>query len=431
MNIAIEEVSACRRRLRIEVPASDVDAELNKITDEFQKMAQIKGFRAGKAPRSVVEKKYSKDIEEEVKKKIVPRAYREALKSKNLKVISAPQVEELQFKRGVSLSFSTIVDLAPEFSLPEYKGLKIKKADSEVTDEDVEKVINNILDQNADYQDVVGRPVAEKDFAIISYEGTVEGNPISELLPDVPNLNKQEKFWLLIQDGIFLPDFGKQLIGSNVGDSKTVTIKFADDFPQEPVRGKEGVYQVKIDELKAKILPAFDDTIAEKVAKTTAEVLKSRIRENIGRDKEQRARSEQVKQILDQLKDNTTFELPESAVQNQTQRAVYDIVRENQMRGIPPEMLEQHKGDIFAAAQTSAKEQVKIGFILSQIADAEKIEVKSDEILEIVHGYAQQEKVPVQKMIKQLQENNGIDQIEDEIRNRKTVDFLLQSAITE
>jgi len=414
MNIAIEEVSACRRRLRIEVPASDVDAELNKITDEFQKMAQIKGFRAGKAPRSVVEKKYSKDIEEEVKKKIVPRAYREALKSKNLKVISAPQVEELQFKRGVSLSFSTIVDLAPEFSLPEYKGLKIKKADSEVTDEDVEKVINNILDQNADYQDVVGRPVAEKDFAIISYEGTVEGNPISELLPDVPNLNKQEKFWLLIQDGIFLPDFGKQLIGSNVGDSKTVTIKFADDFPQEPVRGKEGVYQVKIDELKA-----------------TAEVLKSRIRENIGRDKEQRARSEQVKQILDQLKDNTTFELPESAVQNQTQRAVYDIVRENQMRGIPPEMLEQHKGDIFAAAQTSAKEQVKIGFILSQIADAEKIEVKSDEILEIVHGYAQQEKVPVQKMIKQLQENNGIDQIEDEIRNRKTVDFLLQSAITE
>lgn len=431
MNIAIEEVSACRRRLRIEVPASDVDAELNKITDEFQKLAQIKGFRAGKAPRAVVEKKYSKDIEEEVKKKIVPQAYREALKTKNLKVISAPQVEELQFQRGVSLSFSTIVDLAPEFSLPEYKGIKIKKADTEVTDEDVNKVINNILDQNADYKNVEGRPVSEKDFAIISYEGTVDGKAISELVPDVPNLNKQEKFWLLIQDGIFLPDFGKQLIGSNVGDSKTVTIKFADDFPQEPLRGKEASYQVKIDELKEKVLPTFDDSIAEKVAKTTAEELKKRIRENIVRDKEQRGKSEQIKQILDQLKEATNFELPESAVQNQTQRAVYDIVRENQMRGIPPEMLEQHKGDIFAAAQTSAKEQVKIGFILSHIADAEKIEVKTDEILEIIHSYAQQEKVPVQKMVKQLQENNGIDQIEDEIRNRKTVDFLLQSAITE
>jgi trigger factor len=431
MNIAIEEVSACRRRLRIEVPASDVDAELNKITDEFQKLAQIKGFRAGKAPRAVVEKKYKQDIEEEVKKKIVPQAYREALKTKKLKVISSPQVEELTFQRGVSLSFSTLIDLAPEFSLPEYKGLKIKKADTEVSDEDVDKVINNILDQNADYKNVEGRSVAEKDFAIISYEGTVDGKPISELVPDVPNLNKQEKFWLLIQDGIFLPDFGKQLIGSNAGDSKTVTVKFADDFPQEPLRGKEAVYQVKIEELKEKILPAYDDTIAEKVAKTTAEELKKRIRENIGKDKEQRGRSEQVKQILDQLKEATTFELPESAVQSQTQRAVYDIVRENQMRGIPPEMLEQHKGDIFAAAQTSAKEQVKIGFILSQIADAEKIEVQTDEILEIVHGYAQQEKVPVQKMVKQLQENNGIDQIEDEIRNRKTVDFLLQSAITE
>jgi trigger factor len=431
MNIAIEELSACRRRLRIEVPASDVDVELNKITDEFQKLAQIKGFRAGKAPRAVVEKKYSKDIEEEVKKKIVPQAYREALKTKKLKVISSPQVEELQFQRGVSLTFSTLVDLAPEFSLPTYKGLKIKKSDTEVTDEDLNRVLDNILDQNADYKNVEGRAVAEKDFAIISYEGTVDGQPISVLVPDLPNLTKQEKFWLLIQEGVFLPNFGQQLIGAQVGDSRTVTITFPEDFPQEPLRGKNAVYQVRIDELKEKVLPPFDDTLAEKVAKTSAEELKTRIRENIGRDKEQRGRSEQVKQILDQLKDTTTFELPESAVQNQTQRAVYDIVRENQMRGIPPEMLEQHKNDIFSAAQTSAKEQVKIGFILSQIADAEKIEVKTDEILEVVHSYAQQEKVPVQKMVKQLQENNGIDQIEDEIRNRKTVDFLLQSAITE
>ncbi|NJK91636.1 MAG: trigger factor [Blastochloris sp.] len=431
MNIAIEEVSACRRRLRIEVPAQDVDAELKKITDEFQKLAQIKGFRAGKAPRAVVEKKFSKDIEEEVKRKIVPQAYREALKTKKLNVVSAPQVEELKFQRGISLSFSTLIDLAPEFSLPEYKGLKIKRSETAVTDEDMDRVINNILEQNADYQTVTQRPVAEKDFAIISYEGSIDGKPVSEFVPDLPNLHQQEKFWLLIQEGIFLPGFGQQLIGAQPGDKRSVNVTFPDDFPQEVLRGKQAVYQVSVEELKEKILPSFDDAMAEKVAKTSAEELKSRIRENIARQKEQQGRSEEVKQIIDQLKAAVNFELPESTVLNQTQRAVYNIVRENQMRGIPADMLEQHKNDIFSAAQTSAKDQVKVGFILSKISEAEKIEVKTDEILEVIHSYAQQENVPVQKMVKQLQENNGLEQIEEEIRNRKTIDFLLQSAISE
>jgi trigger factor len=431
MNIAIEEVSACRRRLRIEVPASAVDTELNKITDEFQKLAQIKGFRAGKAPRAVIEKKYSKDIEEEVKKKIVPQAYREALKTKNLKVISAPQVEDLQFQRGVSLSFSTLVDLAPEFSLPTYKGLKIKKIDTDVTDADVDQVINNLLEQNADYNNVENRPLAEKDIAVISYEGTVAGKPISELVPEIANLNRQEKFWLLIQDGVFLPDFGKQLIGATPGENKSVTVKFPDDFPQEPLRGLEALYQVKIEEIKEKVLPPFDDTIAEKMAQTTAEELKNRIRENVERSKKEQARNEQVKQILDQIKEGSTFELPESTVQNQTQRTVFDIVRENQMRGIPPEMLEQHKNDIFNAAETSAKEKVRIAFILSKIAEEEKIVVPTDELLGVIQSYAEQEKMPLQKMLRKLQENNNIDQIEEELRNRKTIDFLLQSAITE
>ena len=431
MNIAIEEVSSCRRRLRIEVPASDVDTEINKITLEFQKLAQIKGFRAGKAPRAVVEKKYSKDIEEEVKRKIIPQAFREAIKTKNLKVVSAPQIEELHFQRGVSLSFSTVVDLVPEFSLPEYKGLKIKKIDVQATDEDVQKVIDNVLEQHADYKTIEGRAIAEKDFAIVSYEGTIDGNPIEALLPEVPTLSKRENFWLLIQEGIFLPNFPMQLVGLNVGESKTVTIKFPDDFPHEVLRGREAVYQVKIQELKEKTLPAFDEDMAQKLAQTSVEELKNRVRENIMRDKKQRAESEQVKELLDQLKAAVSFELPESAVENQTERAVFDIVKENQMRGIPDTMLEEHKADIYKAAQASALEQVKIGFILSKISEIESIKAEAADVIQVIQSYAAQEKMAVDKMIKQLRENNGIEQIEEEIRNRKTVQFLLQSAIME
>ena len=431
MNIAIEEVSACRRRLRIEVPASRVAEELAKVTGEFQKFAQIKGFRAGKAPKSVIEKRYEKDIEEEVKRKMIPQAFREAVKSKNLKVVSMPSVEELSFSRGVSLSFSTVVDLVPEFSLPEYKGLKVKKAESTVSDTDINGVIDRIRDQSADYKTVEGRPVQEKDFAVINYEGSIDGKPISELVPDVPNLGKQEKFWLLIQDGLFLPGFSQQLIGANPGETRTVTVQFPENFPQEPVRGKTAEYRTTLEEIKEKILPELNDDFARTVAQCTAEELKERVRKNLEQQKQEQARNEHLKQIFEQLRDKTQFDLPESSVQNQTRRLVYDIVRENEMRGIPSNVLEEKKQDIFSAAETSAKDQVKLGFILSRIAEAEKIDVKTDEVIAEIGKLSARQNVPPQKLIKQLQENDGIAALEDELLNRKTVDFLLQSAIIE
>jgi trigger factor len=197
------------------------------------------------------------------------------------------------------------------------------------------------------------------------------------------------------------------------------------------LRGREAVYQVKIQELKEKTLPAFDEDMAQKLAQTSVEELKNRVRENIIRDKKQRAESEQVKELLDQLKAAVSFELPESAVENQTERAVFDIVKENQMRGIPDTMLEEHKADIYKAAQASALEQVKIGFILSKISEIESIKAEAADVIQVIQSYAAQEKMAVDKMIKQLRENNGIEQIEEEIRNRKTVQFLLQSAIME
>ncbi len=431
MNIAIEEVSACRRRLRIEVPANRVAEEVTKVTGEFQKFAQIKGFRAGKAPKSVIEKKYEKDIEEEVKRKLIPQAFREAVKTKNLKVVSMPSVEELHFQKGISLSFSTVVDLVPEFSVPDYKGIKVKKSEAVVTDEDIAGVIDRIREQGADYKAVEGRPVQEKDFAVITYEGNIDGKPIVEIAPEVPNLGKQQKFWLLIQDGLFLPEFGKQLIGANVGETRTVKVMFPENFQQEAVRGKTGEYKVSVDEIKEKILPEFNDDFAQTTAQCNAEELKDRIRKNLEHQKQEQSRNAHLKQIFEYLRDKTDFDLPESSVQNQTRRLIHDIVRENEMRGIPAHMLEEKKQDIFSAAQTSAKDQVKLGFILARIAEAEKFEVKTEEVIAEIGKLSARENIPPQKLIKQLQDNDGIAALEDELLNRKTVDFLLQSATIE
>lgn len=431
MNVAIEEISSCRKRLKIEVPANRVNEALQKVTRDFQKIAQIQGFRPGKAPITLVEKRYSKDIEDEVKRTLVPTVYREAVQEKHLKVVSSPQIEDFHFTRGNSLSFSTLVDLEPEFAIPEYKGLKLKKGDTSVTEEDYQKVIGRILDQEADYKIITDRAVQEGDFAIISYTGAIEGKPIKEVLPAATTLGEQKGFWLLIKEDTFLPGFGQQLVGAKTGESREVKVTFKDDFPEESLRGKEAVYQVTVDEIKEKVLPELNDELSQKIAKINKDELEKTIRENLGKEKERQAQSDHVKQIVDHITENLKFELPESTVQEETQRFIYDIVRENQMRGIPTDLLEEKKEDIFNAAQTSAKDKVKIGFILGKIADAEKIEATGQDIVGEVQLMAQRSNTPVQKLFDKLRENGGLESLRSEIRNRKAIDFILQSAIIE
>ncbi|MDR2463119.1 MAG: trigger factor [Verrucomicrobiales bacterium] len=431
MNISIEEVSACRRRLRIEVPADRVAAEVNRVTNEFQKAAQIKGFRAGKAPRPVIEKRYAKDIEEEVKRVLVPTAFREAIDEKKLKVSTALNLEEVNFVSGVSLSFSALVDLEPEFILPEYKGLKVKKFDATVSDAEVSETIDRLRGQMADYKTVSGRAIQENDLAVVTYEGKLDGQPLVDLLQNAKHLAKNEKFWVQVKDDTFLPGFAKQLIGANAGDALTVSVTFPAEFPQEDLRGKTAVYDVKVDEIKETVLPEFNDEFAQNIAKVTAEELKKRVAENLKLQKEQQARNDHARQILGQLNGSANFEVPESSVQNQTRNVIHDIVRENELRGVSRDMLEEKKQDIFTNAQSAAKGQVKLSFILGKIAAAERLEVTNDELIGEVSRIAMRENTPVKKLVKQLQENNGFDGIRESLLSRKTVDFLLQSAIIE
>jgi trigger factor len=169
MNITVEDVAPCKKRLKIEVPANRVKQAYDKVADDFQKEARIPGFRPGHAPRTVVLKKYHKDIESEAQRTLVPEAYQEAITEKKLRVVSQPEIEDLKYQAGLSLSFSTVVELVPEFKLPEYKGLVLKKQDTEVKEEEIEKTLRSLADQRAKFEDAPDRPLAMDDFAVISF----------------------------------------------------------------------------------------------------------------------------------------------------------------------------------------------------------------------------------------------------------------------
>ena len=431
MNITVEDVAPCKKRLKIEVPANRVKQAYDKVADDFQKEARIPGFRPGHAPRTVVVKKYHKDIESEAQRTLVPEAYQEAIAEKKLKVVSQPEIEDLKYQAGLSLSFSTLVELVPDFKLPDYKGLVIKKHDIAVTDEDVEKTLTSLGEQRANFEDAPDRPVAMDDFAVISYTGKLDGKPLSEIVAEAKNLAHNPNFWLWMKAEGFLPKFAEQCIGMKKGETRTVSVEFPADFPQAGLAGKKADYDVELKEIKVKHAPVIDDAFAQEVAKMTLADLKTRVRENMEQEKKNQASGAARTEIIQKLISAVEFDLPPTAVDEETHATVYDIVAENQARGIPGSMLEEKKEEIFANAAKTAKESVKFKFIAAQIAENEKIEITNDQLAQHLAFLAQREGLTLEKMIDRVRKNNAFGIIRQQLLRHAVLDFLLKEAKSE
>ena len=428
MTITVEDVAPCKKRLKIEVPANRVKQAYDKVADDFQKEARIPGFRPGHAPRAVVLKKFHKDIENEAQRTLVPEAYEEAINEKKLRVVSQPEIEDLKYQPGLSLSFSTLVELVPEFKLPDYKGLVIKKQETEVTDEEIDKTLNSLADQRAQFDDAPERPLAMEDFAVISYDGKVDGKPMIDLVPDAKQLAQNPQFWLWMRTEGFLPKFAEQCVGMKKGETRTVDVEFPADFPEAALAGKKAQYDVELKEIKMKHAPALDDAFAQEVAKMNLAELKTRVRENMEQEKKGRAQGAARAEIVQKLISAVEFDLPPSAVDEETHAAVYDIVAENQARGVPAHVLEEKKDEIFSNAAKAARESVKFKFIAAQIAENEKIDVTNEQIAQHLAFLAQREGITLEKMVDRVRKNNAFAAIRQQLLRQAVLDFLLKEA---
>ena len=431
MNITVEDVAPCKKRLKIEVPANRVKQAYDRVADDFQKEARIPGFRPGHAPRTVVLKKFHKDIESEAQRTLVPEAYQEAIAEKKLRVVSQPEIEDLKYQAGLSLSFSTLVELVPDFKLPEYKGLVLKKQETEVSDEEVEKTLKSLADQRANFEDANDRPLAMDDFAVISYTGKIEGKPLLELVPDAKNLAHNPNFWLWMRTEGFLPKFAEQCVGLKKGETRTVDVDFPADFPQAALAGKKVQYDVELKEIKVKHAPALDEAFAQEVAKMNLAELKTRVRENMEQEKKNQANSAARTELIQKLISAVEFDLPPTAVDEEIHATVYDIVAENQARGVPANVLEEKKEEIFNNAAKGARESVKFKFISAQIAEKEKIDVSNEQMAQHLAFLAQREGITLEKMVDKVRKNNAFGVVRQQLLRQAVLDFLLKEAKSE
>jgi trigger factor len=423
VNVTVENLAPCKKLLRVEVDAQTVDAEFQTVTTEFRRHAKVPGFRPGKIPLAQVAKVYGPEIESEAKRKLIADGFRQAVKDQKLRVVGRPDIEEIQFARSQPLQFAATVETAPEFELPEYQGLTVKIPRAVVTQADQERAMTILREKRATYLDVT-HPVQTGNFVVVNYKGVCEGKAISEIAPTARSLSEQQNYWLHIEPNSFLPGFTEQLVGAQAGEQRTVTIDFPADFIQPPLAGKRATYEVQIVQVKERILPELNDEFAKAYGADNLDKLREGVRQDLQKEITHKQRGEIRNQLIRSLLDRVSCDLPESIVLAETRNVVYDIVRETQQRGITKEMIDKQKEEIYAHASNSAKERVKLAFLLGRIAEKENIQANEKEVTQRILALSQQYQIRPEKLIKQLQERNGIVEIENQIIDSKVLDFL-------
>src|SRR5256885_13028343 len=257
MKVQVEKKPESVSTLKIELPAEEVSKEWDTIANSFARFAKIPGYRPGKAPRAVVDKRFRKEIQDEVTKKLVSKSYREAIEQKNLRVASLTDLEKVHFGEDKSMRFQATVVTAPEFKLPDYKNIPVELPDTKVTEAEIEATLERLRDQTADFVDVQGRGAQMEDFVVVDFEGTVDGKPISEVAPQASkNLHGGKKFWLHLAPDNFLPNFCQQLVGLKLEEARDITVNFPADFLVPELKEKQATYHVTLREIKERVLPA-------------------------------------------------------------------------------------------------------------------------------------------------------------------------------
>lgn len=430
MNVTVENLAPCKKLMRVELDAQAVDAAFETMTKQFQKEASLPGFRPGKAPKEMVVRKYEKEIQDEVKRKLIGDSYRKAIEEQKLDVLGYPDIEEIQFGRGQALQFAATVETEPEFQLPEYKGLHVKIEGKSVTDEDVERALELLREQQVKFEKAE-HELRPGDIAVVSYQGTCDGKPITETAPTAKGLTEQKQFWVEMKPNSFIPGFADQLAGAKTGDKRTVNVDFPADFVTKELAGKKGVFEVEIVEVKEKVLPTLDDAFAKAYDAESLEKLREGVRRDLENELKYKQSRDTRGQIIRALLGSVNFDLPDTEVAQETRNVVYDIVRENAKRGIGREVIEKEKEHIYSAAAQGAKERVKLKFLVQRIAEKEDLKVAQEEILQRVQTLAGMYQIAPEKFLKDLQKRNGLIEIYDQLAHEKVMDFLENNAKVE
>jgi trigger factor len=426
MKVDVDKQPGFVSKLHIQLAPEEVSKEWDGIANSFARFAKIPGYRPGKAPRSVIEKRFRKEIQDEVTRKLVSRSYHDALEQKKLRVASLTNIEDVTFGEDKSMRFRAVVVTEPEFDLPDYKGIPVQLPETKVSEHEIAEAMERLPEQAADFVEITDRELRMDDFAVLDFEGLIEGKPVSEIAPNASkNLYGGKKFWLHLAPDNFLPKFCDQLVGLKRDETRLVIVDFPADFVVKELVGKKADYSVTLREIREKVLPPLNDALAEKLAPGKKLVdLRHMIAHDLEHAKEHEIDRAREAQLVKYLHEHTKFDLPPALLQSETRRALAELVQRNRERGMTDEMLKEREKELIEGAAGLAAHRLKTNFILHRIAERERIQVTKEDVDLRVRQEAARYDISPEKMRRELDEHDQLNSLAEQILLGKTLDFL-------
>lgn len=435
MNINVEHQPNCRAIIHLHATAEEVARHRTSIIASYARGVKLPGYRPGKVPAAVILKRYGAAITEELERQIIGDGLRTAIKNEGLDVLNIfNPTDKLHHDTDQSFSCNIEVSLTPKFELPEYKGIPVKLPRVEVTEADIDHDLLHLREHHQTYNDVE-RPAAIGDVVVVSYEVFLDSQPVAEVLPDAPeHLRALTAQWFLLdaQDD-FLPGFYTGLTGVTAGEQRDVTVTLPEDFAFEALRGKTLKFQTTCSGVKEKNLPELDADFIQKIggADMTLESLRQEVAEAIRRRREQARDTSKTNQVLEHLASKLEFELPQEVVNRAAQRRTNEIAQNALRQGVSNEELMGQQEAILNTATQQARQNVKISFILSEVARAENLSVADAQLQVALAQLAARSQMPVKKYLAQAQKQGVIDSLRDDLLLQNAMEFLKDHATVE
>ncbi len=427
MSLQVEKLEHNMAKLTIEVSAEEVEKALQAAYLKQRGKIALPGFRKGKVPRQMIEKMYGSEVfYDEAANHMISEAYGKAYDECELEIVSQPSIDIVQLEKGKDFIFTAEVAVKPEVKLGEYKGLKVDKTSTRVTQKEVDEEIQKERERNARTVEVTDRAVEDKDEVTLDFEGFVDGEAFEG--------GKGENYPLTIGSGSFIPGFEEQLIGAEIDKETEVKVTFPEDYHAKDLAGKEAVFKCTVHAIKAKELPELDDEFASDVSEKaeTMDAYRAEVKANIKARKEREGKEKKENQAVEQAVANAEMDIPEAMIDLQAKQQADDFARRIMQQGMSVEQYFQFTGlteeKMMEELKPQAEKRIRTRLVLEAVVAAENIEVSDERLDEELQKMADSYQMEVEKL-KEFMGENEKKQMKEDIAVQDAVTLITDAAV--
>ncbi len=423
MEFVVENLSPTRKKIAFTLTADDVNAAINTAVKGFQKDLSLPGFRKGKVPASVVEKRFGEDVYARATQDEINGLLQKTLKDSSLTPVSSMEMDNHDaFARDTEFKCNVTFDVLPEIKFPNYEGLEVDQAKADVSDDDVNEIIENLRGRMAELTEVTeDRLPQDGDTVDVDYSGTdEEGNKIDDV--------QGENFGVALGQGQALPDFEALVKTAKVGEEKTGPVNFPADYPHKPLAGKTVIFTIKVNKIQTSQKPEVNEEFAQKVGQESLEKMKASIVEHVSATKAQAARSEAMKKLIDGLLEKVSFEIPDSMLNARVERVVQEQAMKLQRMGLDDLRKDQAQEEKREEAKKEALETLRPQVFLMALAQKENITVNDQEVEMAIYGMAMRAQQDYKKVSEAYHKSGLIYELRDRILADKALEMVYSKA---